>query len=89
MDNRPIDSLKGLSEILYDKGSQFLMTHDMEVGLPQLFFGGGSIKLEPKSFVEGNEDEEEGVMVKIVFKPPKPSHPVEKGRIFGHIGMYK
>ncbi|EEB18005.1 conserved hypothetical protein [Pediculus humanus corporis] len=74
-------SLSDLSDILYDKGTHFLMTHDMEVQLPEMFFGGGSIKLEPKSYVEGNDTEEEGALVKIVFKPPSPPSQVVKGRV--------
>lgn len=68
---------------MYDKGTHFLMTHDMEFQLPHLFFGGGSVKIEPKTFIEDeNEDGEEGTVVKIVFKPPVPAE--NKGRLLFH-----
>lgn len=67
------------------------MTHDMEFQLPHLFFGGGSVKIEPKSFLADEEEdggeEGEGTVVKIVFKPP-PS-PDSKGRLFfSHLSKF-
>lgn len=83
-----VNSLAELSDILYDKGTHFLMTHDTEFQLPELFFGGGSIKIEPKSYIEESETEEEGALVKIVFKPPQQTKEVGRGRILGHLSEY-
>lgn len=89
-EGRSIESFSDVSDILYDKGTQFLMTHDMEFQLPHMFFGGGSVKIEPKSdeieHEEEQEDEEsEGTVVKIIFKPPPPT-PAQKGRfLFSHL----
>lgn len=85
---KKIESLSDLSDILYDKGTHFLMTHDTEVQLPELFFGGGSIKIEPKKYIEGDENEEEGALVKIVFKPPPPESKLVRGRVIHHLSEY-
>lgn len=77
-----------MTDILYDKGSQFLMTHDLELVLPRLFFGGGAIRIEPKSYIEGSDTEEEGAMVKIVFKPPPSETEAVGGRFLGTISKF-
>lgn len=63
------------------------MTHDLELELPRLFFGGGAIRIEPKTFVEATDTEEEGAMVKIVFKPPTETE-VGSGRFLHHISKF-
>lgn len=60
------------------------MTHDLELELPRLFFGGGAIRIEPKSFVEASDTEEEGALIKVVFKPPAESD-TGSGRFLHHI----
>lgn len=87
-ESRDLHGLSDVTEILYDKGTQFLMTHDLELVLPRLMFGGGAIKIEPKSFVEGSETEEEGVMVKVVFKPPPSETEASTGRLFHEISKF-
>lgn len=84
-DGRSFESFSDVSEVLYDKGTQFLMTHDLEFQLPQTYFGGGSVKIEPKAYEveEGEDEEEEGTVVKIIFKPPPPT-PAQKGRFLFH-----
>jgi len=85
--SRGLHGLSDVTDILYDKGTQFLMTHDLEMELPQMFFGGGAIRIEPKSFVEASDTEEEGALVKIVFKSPVESD-AGSGRFLHHISKF-
>nr|XP_024218665.1 uncharacterized protein LOC112211365 [Halyomorpha halys] len=66
-------SVGGVSDILYNKGVHYLMTHDLDLGLPDPVFGGGRLKVSPKSI-----DEDGGVIVKINFEEP----PKEEGRLY-------
>ncbi|XP_014241938.1 uncharacterized protein LOC106662385 [Cimex lectularius] len=66
-------SVDGITDILYNKGVHYLMTHTLDLQLPEAGFGGGKIKIEPKSI-----EEDGGVLIKVKFDdPPKP-----EGRIF-------
>ncbi|CAA9998897.1 unnamed protein product [Nesidiocoris tenuis] len=66
----------GLADVLYNRGARYLMTHDLNVELPEFAFGGGRIRVQPKSL-----DDDGGVWVKINFDEP-PAPPKAEGRIF-------
>nr|XP_018904050.1 PREDICTED: uncharacterized protein LOC109035039 isoform X1 [Bemisia tabaci] len=68
-------SIHDLSDVLYEKGLSYLMTHDLQVHLPQMMFGGGRVKISPKGF-----DEDGGAIIKLNIDPD-PEQPAE-GRIF-------
>ena len=60
-------SVGGVSDVLYNRGIHYLMTHDLELWLPETVFGGGKVKISPKSF-----DQDGGAIVKInLEEPPK------------------
>lgn len=66
-------SVKDVSDMLYDRGVKYLMTHDMELSLPSFVFGGGRVKVSPRGF-----DEDGGALVKLNVVPDQP----QEGRLF-------
>lgn len=66
-------SVGGVSDVLYNRGVHYLMTHDLDLGLPEPVFGGGRLKISPKSI-----DEDGGVIVKINFDEPVK----DQGRLY-------
>lgn len=62
-----------ISDILYNRGVKYLMTHDMEFTLPSLIFGDGRIKISPQGFAEDG-----GALVKLNVIPDQP----QEGRFF-------
>lgn len=67
--------IEEVTDALSGKGIQFLMTHDIELKLPEILFNGATFRISPRSF-EGN-----GALVKLEFMP-KTSDALETGRIF-------
>lgn len=73
-------SIRDVSDMLYDRGVQYLMTHDMELSLPSFVFGGGRVQVSPRGF-----DEDGGALVKLNVIPDQP----QEGRLFfKHIRKY-
>lgn len=75
-------SMRDVSDMLYDRGVQYLMTHDMELSLPSFVFGGGGgrVQVSPRGF-----DEDGGALVKLNVVPDQP----QEGRLFfKHIRKY-
>lgn len=70
-------NIRDVTDILYDRGVKYLMTHDMEMGIP---FGGGRVKISPRGF-----DEDGGAIVKLNVVP----EPQQEGRLFfKHLRKY-
>ena len=67
--------MEEVTDSLSDKGVHFLMTHDVEVKMPEILFNGATFRISPKSF-EGN-----GAIVKLELVP-KEIKTKETGRIF-------
>lgn len=63
---------------MYDKSLRFLVTHDMEIKLPEIFFDSATFKLSPK-YYEGN-----GLVAKLEIVPNIPTNiqTTETPRIF-------
>ncbi|KAL4701935.1 hypothetical protein ACJJTC_000124 [Scirpophaga incertulas] len=55
--------LEEVTDALYDKGIKFLVTHDMKVTLPELFFHGSSLKISPRALTKT------GALVHIELEP--------------------
>lgn len=62
--NLVIRSLNKVSDLLYDKTSNYLSSHDLRLDLPQTFFGGSKMVVSPRGF-----DEDGGIILKINFNP--------------------
>ncbi|KAF6210121.1 hypothetical protein GE061_015877 [Apolygus lucorum] len=67
--------VNGIADILYNRGVRYLMTHDLNVDMPEFMFGGGRVRVQPKSI-----DDDGGVIVKLNFDEPEPPQP--EGRLF-------
>ncbi|KAK9890830.1 hypothetical protein WA026_012176 [Henosepilachna vigintioctopunctata] len=61
---------------LHEEGVKFLMTHDVELKLPETFFEGATLKIEPRSF-DGS-----GALVKMEIIPKPVAETAVEGRIF-------
>lgn len=71
---KPVNkNIHDISDILYNRGVKYLMTHDMELSLPSFIFGDGRIKVSPQGFAEDG-----GALVKLNVIPDQP----EEGRFF-------
>jgi hypothetical protein len=55
--------IEEVSDALYDKGVKFLVTHDMEVKLPEIMFDGARFRISPRA-IEGN-----GIIAKLEYIP--------------------
>ncbi|XKL62675.1 hypothetical protein PGB90_002508 [Kerria lacca] len=67
-DNIVIKSLNKVTDILYDKTTNYLSSHDLRLHLPQTFFGGSKVVISPRGF-----DEDGGIMLKLNFSPSETS----------------
>ncbi|XP_026470984.1 uncharacterized protein LOC113375256 [Ctenocephalides felis] len=74
----PESPLEEVSGALYGKGVQFMMTHDMELQLPEMLFDSATLKVSPRGF-EGS-----GAIVKLELMPMERSlaNTNGEGRIF-------
>lgn len=52
-----------MSNALYDKGVKFLVTHNMDVQMPEIMFNGATFRISPRS-IEGN-----GMIAKLEYIP--------------------
>jgi hypothetical protein len=51
-EQRSFDSFRSLTNILYDKGVKFIMTHDLVLQLPEMLFDGAAVRISPKGLEE-------------------------------------
>lgn len=78
-----LSPLEEMSRSLQDNTLKFLMTHNLELQLPETVFQGAVLKLSPRS-VEGN-----GALVKMEFLPPPDyEENVEQGRTIKKISKF-
>ncbi|XP_019870366.2 uncharacterized protein LOC109598904 [Aethina tumida] len=78
-----LSPLEEMSRSLQDNTLKFLMTHNLELQLPETVFQGAVLKLSPRS-VEGN-----GALVKMEFLPPPDyEENVEQGRTIKKIKKF-
>lgn len=52
-----------MTSALYDKSLNFMVTHDMEVKMPEIMFDGATFRVSPRS-IEGN-----GIIAKLELLP--------------------
>lgn len=64
--------LEEVTDALYDKGVKFLVTHDMKLTLPEIFFNGATLKISPRALTKT------GALVHIDLEPKE----VGEGRLF-------
>lgn len=74
--------LEAMSKSLHGKSVRFLMTHDMEVQLPETVFEGSVLKISPRAF-EGN-----GALVKLEVLP-KEIQGIAEGRLFKKLSKWE
>ncbi|XP_053619688.1 uncharacterized protein Osi17 [Plodia interpunctella] len=67
--------LEEVTDSLYDKGVKFLVTHDMKLKLPELFFHGAILKVSPRALTKT------GALVHIDLEPQEDNG---EGRLFFH-----
>ncbi|XP_072935093.1 uncharacterized protein Osi17 [Epargyreus clarus] len=66
--------LEEVTDALYNKGVKFLMTHDMKLALPEIFFHGTSLRVSPRALTKT------GALVHIDLEPKVEEN--GDGRIF-------
>lgn len=72
-DETPIEEV---TNSLYGKSLKFVMTHDMELKLPDMVFDGATFRISPRSF-EGN-----GAIVKLELIPKAEIEARNTGKLF-------
>lgn len=65
--------IEEVTDALSGKGVQFLMTHDIELKMPEILFNGATFRISPRAF-DGS-----GALVKLELMPRSDSQ--ESGRI--------
>ncbi|XP_049880627.1 uncharacterized protein LOC126377047 [Pectinophora gossypiella] len=74
-EEEPETPFEEVTDSLYSKGVKFLVTHDMKVKLPELFFHGATLKVSPRALTKT------GALVHIDIEPrDSEGH----GRLFFH-----
>ncbi|CAH0721090.1 unnamed protein product, partial [Brenthis ino] len=73
-DEEPETPLEEVSDALYNKAVKFLMTHDMQLKLPEMMFHGSTLKISPRALTKT------GALVHIDLEPNENG----EGRIFFH-----
>lgn len=68
--------IEEVTDALSGKGVNFLMTHDIELNLPNILFDSSILRISPRSF-EGN-----GALVKVELIPNEARGIKATGRIF-------
>lgn len=63
-DNVVVRSLHKVTDLLYDKTTTYLSSHDLHLDMPQMLFGGSRMVVSPRGF-----DEDGGVLLKVNFNP--------------------
>lgn len=74
-DEEPESPLEEVTNALYDKSVNFLVTHDMKVTLPETIFQGATFKVSPRALTKT------GALVHIELEPKETN---ETGRLFFH-----
>lgn len=67
--------LEEVTDAVYDKGVNFLVSHDMKLKLPEFFFHGAVLKISPRALTKT------GALVHIDLEPKENNG---EGRIFFH-----
>lgn len=70
----PETPLEEVTDVLYDKGVNFMLTHDMKLTLPETFFHGSTLKISPRALTKT------GALVHIELEPKVQEN--GEGRIF-------
>lgn len=63
-DNVVVRSLHKVTDLLYDKTTAYLSSHDLHLDMPQMLFGGSRMVVSPRGF-----DEDGGILLKLNFNP--------------------
>ncbi|XP_054286755.1 uncharacterized protein LOC129002747 [Macrosteles quadrilineatus] len=66
-------NIRDLTDVMYDRGLKYLMTHDVDLAIPSFMFGGGKVRISPRGF-----DDDGGAIVKLNVLPDQP----QEGRLF-------
>lgn len=79
-DDEPRTVLEEMSRSLHDKSVKFLMTHDMEVQLPDVIFQETTLKVSPRAL------QDNGALIKIELIPKQ--YQMVQGRLFKKLSKY-
>ncbi|XP_065221690.1 uncharacterized protein Osi17 isoform X2 [Planococcus citri] len=63
-ENLVIRSLNKVTDILYDKTTDYLSSHDLKLDLPQTLFGGSKVRISPRGY-----DADGGIILKLNVYP--------------------
>lgn len=74
--------LEEISRSLHDNTRKFLMTHDLELQLPESLFLGGALKISPRSF------DSSGAEIKFEVVPKITNKSLTEGRTIKKISEY-
>ncbi|KAJ8709499.1 hypothetical protein PYW08_009503 [Mythimna loreyi] len=72
-DTEPESPLEEITDALYDKSVKFLVTHDMKLTLPEMFFQGATLRVSPRALTKT------GALVHIDLEPAESNG---EGRLF-------
>lgn len=75
-DDQERSSIDEMSKTFQEQGVKFLMTHDLEVQMPEMFFEGATLRIAPRSL------ESNGALVKMEWIPKEIPDGAVEGRIF-------
>lgn len=72
-------NINDLTDILYNRGVEYLMTHDLQLNVPEMIFGGAKVKISPRGF----DPDDGGALIKLNIEPNELELPQQQeGRIF-------
>lgn len=79
--------IEEVTDALYGKWQNFMMTHNLELKMPDILFDGATFRITPRAF------EGEGALVKFEMIPKsfEEDNQLETGRLFGlkkHISKF-
>uniref|UniRef100_A0A2H1VEN3 SFRICE_003448 n=1 Tax=Spodoptera frugiperda TaxID=7108 RepID=A0A2H1VEN3_SPOFR len=72
-DEEPDSPFEEITDALYDKSVKFLVTHDMKLTLPEMFFKGATLRVSPRALTKT------GALVHIDLEPQESNG---EGRLF-------
>lgn len=76
-DNVVVRSLHKVTDLLYDKTTAYLTSHDLHLDMPQMLFGDSRIVVSPRGF-----DEDGGILLKLNFNPAETPRSGGIGKYF-------
>lgn len=78
--------IEEVTDALYGKGRNFIMTHNLELKMPDILFDGATFRITPRAF------EGDGALIKFEMIPKDPQESeLDSGRLFGikkHISKF-